>query len=216
VTSKYTDQSMPLPVAVAYFTRETDYAEAIQFLVASLKRRSMCFAVHSIPDLGDWYANTHYKADFLLGMIMRLKRPLLYLDADSIVHQEPSLLNDLDADIAVHYRRGASDAPKELLSGTIYLKPTPTTCEVLRRWININTARPNVWDQVNLQLAVQYTMGLRVVQLPPEYTFIFDLMRQEFPDARPVIEHFQASRRCRHKRYRDVMGFPLPGSSTTK
>jgi hypothetical protein len=35
--------------------------------------------------------------------------------------------------------------------------------------------------------------------LPPEYTFIFDLMRALYPNANPVIEHFQASRRNKNK-----------------
>ena len=33
--------------------------------------------------------------------------------------------------------------------------------------------------------------------LPPEYTMIFDSMRAMYPDVKPVIEHFQASRKLR-------------------
>jgi hypothetical protein len=41
--------------------------------------------------------------------------------------------------------------------------------------------------------------GLRDKNLPPEYTFIFDSMRKIYPNAVPVIEHFQASRKYRAK-----------------
>jgi len=34
-----------------------------------------------------------------------------------------------------------------------------------------------------------------VKNLPAEYTFIFDSMKAMYPNAIPVIEHFQASRR---------------------
>ena len=35
--------------------------------------------------------------------------------------------------------------------------------------------------------------------LPPEYTMIFDSMRQMYPNIIPVIEHFQASRKLRNR-----------------
>jgi len=40
---------------------------------------------------------------------------------------------------------------------------------------------------------------LRDKNLPPEYTFIFDSMRKMYPDTKPVIEHFQASRKLRNR-----------------
>jgi hypothetical protein len=42
------------------------------------------------------------------------------------------------------------------------------------------------------------THGLIDKNLPPEYTFIFDSMRKMYPNAKPVIEHFQASRKLRN------------------
>ena len=43
------------------------------------------------------------------------------------------------------------------------------------------------------------TDGLNFKNLPPEYTFIFDTMKQIYPDIKPVIEHFQASRQFKNK-----------------
>jgi hypothetical protein len=200
---------MALPSIVAYYTRGTGYEEAVELLIGSLRRCGLQFSIRSIPDLGGWFRNTHFKAIFLLETLRRLQRCLLYLDADSVLHERPRLLETLDADIAVHYRELPNDAPAELLSGTIYLRPGPATYELLGRWINFNTARPVCWDQVNLDAAICHTPGLRVGHLPREYAFIFDSMRKESPDARPVIEHFQASRRFRNKQYFDSMGFPV-------
>ncbi len=36
---------------------------------------------------------------------------------------------------------------------------------------------------------------IRDANLPPEYTMIFDSMRSMYPNVKPVIEHFQASRK---------------------
>jgi hypothetical protein len=57
-------------------------------------------------------------------------------------------------------------------------------------------------EQWNLDKAIQEGLkdyGLTFKNLPPEYTFIFDSMRAMYPNAKPVIEHFQASRRFRNK-----------------
>jgi len=36
--------------------------------------------------------------------------------------------------------------------------------------------------------------GLIYSNLPPEYTFVFDHTKKLYPNIKPVIEHFQASR----------------------
>ena len=53
-------------------------------------------------------------------------------------------------------------------------------------------------EQWNLGKAIEDMVksdGLVCKNLPPEYTFIFDSMRKIYPDLKPVIEHFQASRK---------------------
>ena len=79
---------------------------------------------------------------------------------------------------------------------------TKRLCEI---WANTNrTEGPNAisLEQVNLGMAIDKMVSsedLIFKNLPPEYTFIFDSMRKIYPNAKPVIEHFQASRKYRHK-----------------
>ena len=46
-----------------------------------------------------------------------------------------------------------------------------------------------------LEKAIEAHPELRVLHLPPEYCTIFDLTRRFHPEVKPVIEHFQESRR---------------------
>ncbi len=180
-------------LVVAYYTVNTPYESEVENLRRSLVGLPLAAEITGVPNLGSWQANTQYKAVFLRDMLFRHgDRRLLYVDADAMFRQYPSLLDDIECDVAVHFM---SDFP---LSGTIYLEPTGATAALLEGWIAANRKFPNRWDQVNLGAVIEERRarsGLRVVDLPVEYTFIFDLARRAHPNARPVIEHFQASRR---------------------
>jgi hypothetical protein len=185
-------------LVVAYYTIDTPYEAEVENLRRSLAGMPLAAEIAAVPNLRAWQANTQYKAEFLRDMLARHgdRHRLLYVDADAVFRQYPSLLDDIECDIAVHFM------PRGPLSGTIYLEPTPAAEALVHAWIAANRAHPDRWDQVNLGAVIRErrTRGdLRVVELPVEYTFIFDLARRDHPDARPVIEHFQASRRFKSR-----------------
>ena len=117
---------------------------------------------------------------------------MIWTDADSVVRENPILFDSLDCDIAFHRFKG-----NELLSGTVYFKNTVATVSLLLSWIEINRENPEIFDQKNLDTAIKLTSDLSIVDLPPEYCFIFDLSRDYYGGRKPVIEHFQASRENR-------------------
>jgi hypothetical protein len=191
----------PPPLYVAYFTAGNGYAREADELCHSLDNYGLDHVVQLAANLGSWAANTSHKPTFVRDMMMRHDgRPLVYLDADARVRRRPVLFEQLgvgsrgDYDVAVHYFRG-----EQLASGTIWFAPTARAWALVRRWETYCRANPSVWDQQCLQdvIAQDPPPGLKVYRLPPEYCFIFDLSRQMFPNARPVVEHLQASRRLR-------------------
>ena len=182
----------------AYYTRATGYAEEVRRLLESMRPWGLCYVIWEIADHGGWQANTHFKAEFLRELVCEYEgRKILYVDADAVFRESPAGLARLDADIAVHYLQHANGS-EELLSGTILLSANRLTLELLARWRAENRANPFAFDQVNLARAIQTMPSLRVYRLPPEYAFIFDIMRRCYPTLSPVIEHFQASRRYRN------------------
>lgn len=174
---------------ISYYT--PNYENEAFALIESLKRHQLRFFVNGIPNLGTWDKNTHYKPIFVLEQIKN-EDAVIWTDADSRVITYPSLFENIDCDIAFHRFRG-----QELLSGTVYFKNTPKTIELLNKWIEINNENPEVFDQKNLDSAINSVKDLRINELPPEYCFIFDLSRQFYGGHRPVIEHYQSSRKNR-------------------
>jgi len=177
------------PIVISYYTKDTGYEKEIQGLIDSLRRFNLERDIQGIDDLGGWQKNTHYKARFIKAMLEKHKRPVLWLDSDAIIRRYPFLFNDLDADMACYFKSG-----QELLTGTIYFSNSEKALGLINRWIRINNARPQIWEQRNLQGIIKDWDG-KIKELPPAYCKIFDTMSVD----KPVIEHFQASRVHRYE-----------------
>lgn len=186
------------PLYIAFFTASTPYEIEIAQLRESLELFELPYEIESIPTLGSWQANTRFKALFIQNMLFKhAGRPLVYLDSDAIVRERPSLFDNLDCDIAVHYYKSPQREKPELLSGTLYIAPTENAKKLIQLWRCVNNEYPARWEQKNLSIALQCMPQVKVFELPPSYCLIFDLMKDQ---AKPIIEHFQASRR-----YKDLV-----------
>jgi glycosyltransferase involved in cell wall biosynthesis len=192
-------------VFVAYYTINTPYEQEAAKLIKSLEKLNIRYDVVGVPNLGNWQANTRFKAKFMLDMLDKhIGSKLVYVDSDAIVHKRPELFSNYNCDVAVRWQ-DFRWRKNECLSGTIYMDNNQRTRELCRRWLQINDSEgPNAktFEQWNLGTVIKEMEGqgkLTTKNLPPEYTFIFDSMRQIYPNTVPVIEHFQASRRLKNK-----------------
>jgi hypothetical protein len=192
-------------VIVAYYTLNTPYEQEAKKLIASLNKLNLKYDVVGVQNLGNWQANTRFKAQFMLDMLDKhTGKNLLYIDSDAIVHSKPILFENYQCDVAVRWQ-DFRWRQNECLSGTIFMANNDKTRTLCRIWQNTNNSEgPNAktFEQWNLGSAIQQMkkfQGLIDKNLPPEYTFIFDSMRNMYPNAKPVIEHFQASRKLKNK-----------------
>lgn len=190
---------------VGYYTINTPYQEEANKLINSLQKLDLNYDIQGVKNLGNWQANTRFKANFMLDMLNKHKDfKLLYIDCDAIVHSLPILFENYNCDIAVRWQ-DFRWRKNECLSGTIYMENNIKTIELCKRWSQINVNEgvgATTFEQWNLGSVIETmkaTSGLITKNLPPEYTFIFDHMRNIYPEAIPVIEHFQASRRFKNK-----------------
>jgi len=140
----------------------------------------------------------NYKSEFVKRKLLQHKKDIVWLDADAVVQQYPILFDVLDEDVAVHYRHSDHEGDT-LHSGTIYFRYNQEVLNMVDKWIEHCKCKTETFDQRSLQSAVRVFYNerhkIRVMCLPDSYFQIYDLMNW----GKPVIEHFQASRKFRGK-----------------
>jgi hypothetical protein len=192
-------------MVVGYYTINTPYEQEAKKLISSLNKFNITHDVIGIPNKGGWQANTRYKATFMLEMLDKHKdHNLLYVDCDAVFHTYPTLFRNYECDVAVRWQ-DFRWRQNECLSGTIFMANNQKTRSLCRRWESLNKktqsnkANLEQWNLGEIIKDHEKTNGLISKNLPAEYTFIFDIMRQIYPNAIPVIEHFQASRKNKRR-----------------
>lgn len=188
-------------MVVGYYTIDTPYEDEAKNLLRSLDKLRINHDIIGVKTLGNWQANTRFKAKFMLDMLIKWpKHNLLYVDADAMIHRPLDLFKNYNCDIAVRWQ-DFRWRKNECLSGTIYMENNNRTKRLCQLWRDINIKegnQTNRMEQWNLDTVINQMKAdpnFTYKNLPPEYTFIFDIMKGIYPDAKPVIEHFQASRR---------------------
>jgi len=189
-------------MVVGYYTVNTPYEQEANNLLESLNKLGINHDISGVKTLGNWQANTRFKAGFMLDMLVKWpKHRLLYVDVDAVVHKMPDLFKNYKCDIAVRWQ-DFRWRKNECLSGTIYMENNERTKRICELWRDINVTegnKSNRMEQWNLDTVINQMKkedpNFTYKNLPPEYTMIFDSMRGMYPNISPVIEHFQASRR---------------------
>jgi|694.fasta_scaffold15908_8 hypothetical protein len=173
---------------VSGYTKNTPYEKEVQNLKASLDKFGFsCEHVVGFENLGTWEKNCQQKALILKSKLQELKTPIVWLDADAVLKKNPVLFYEIEKDIAFCYYRIAGK--DELLSGTIFLKPSEISFKILDEWIKLNNQNPKEWDQRTLQKIIK-NFKIDYYNLPPSYCKIDYIKCDEI-----VIGQNQSSRR---------------------
>ncbi len=192
------------PLYVSYYTTGTGYEAEAEELMRTLEEHRLPYHIAGVPPQSwTWARATQYKAELIRDMQRAHPlRPIVWLDADARVLRRPRLFEWIDCHFAAHWFKN-----RELVSGTLYFAPGDKTRLLVDNWIERNQSQPDrrYADQRNLKDVVFSTRGLRIVNLPPEYTWIDagggnDLSERAYGARLPVILQVQASRRLKHKR----------------
>jgi hypothetical protein len=113
---------------------------------------------------------------------------LLYIDpAAQLLRRPDVLLDEKDFDLAVYY-----DSSTLVASGPLFLRRNPHAEAFLAEWGVLNERFPEVSDLENLsQVLAQPPSGIIIRRLPVTYAWVERQHRKSYPDAQPVIVHYQ-------------------------
>lgn len=187
------------PIVICYYTKDTGYENEVENLVTSCERFSLPCKVDAIDSLGSWEQNCCYKPRYILEKLDELKQPVLWLDADSVVVQNPTLFDSLDSDIALRVvEKVPDDHPSKMISGTVFVNNTEKAREILKAWDleckrMLQEEKEEVWDQIALR-NVLLASDAKVTPLPRAYYMVYDKIESEEMKKEAIILHYQASR----------------------
>jgi len=197
-------------IFVGYYTRLTPYQIVMSTkLLPSLEKWNLDYDIEGIDDRGNWFANTSYKAEFILNMLNKHKQDVCFLDADATIEKFPELLFKIPQkydfachflDWYLHWRNQRGHANRELLSGTMVFRYNPKVLALMEIYIEECRKHPMVWEQKILQGVLAKDKNVKILNLPASYCAVvkFD---NKVPDyiEEPVIIHWQASRKYKKK-----------------
>lgn len=192
-------------IFVSYYTKNTPYEKIMKtHLLPSLQKFNLAHDIKGIEDLGNWSANTSYKAKFLLKMLKKHKQSIVFIDADATIEKFPKLFFEIPPkyDIAVHYLdwnlqwRKKPGTKRELLSGTMLFRYNKKVLKLVETYIKECEKFPKIWEQKLLQRLVRHNLQLEIYELPAEYCCVI-LHSGAIPSyvKNPIIVHHQASRK---------------------
>lgn len=180
------------PIFISYYSDGNGYDFHAKRLIQSLQRFNLDFRVYKVPNIGNWVHNVRRKPRFIAEALKGAGgRPVVWVDCDAVIQENPVYFDDLVCDIGVHFKGGV-----ELLSGTVYVDSNPNTLRLMQRWNEFQdeSGWPRPQQCLDHVLKEAEFKDLVINRLPPAYCQIYDLMAHE---GEPVIEHFQASRSLR-------------------
>ena len=194
--------------AVAFTTNEF-YRRQSERLEASLTKYGIPYQIERLEHPGSWHKAVSMKPAFIKRMLEETTLDgVLYLDADAEVVAPLPLEVLAGVDIAYTEFRRSKEHPLELLTGTMLLRKNDSVMSLLDYWVeNIghwgHSPTPEQGALMETILA-EDCPAVVTKDLGPAWTYIHDDFKDLFPDVKPLILHYQASREYRERELREA------------
>jgi len=190
---------------IAFHTPDEVYRAEAERLKKSLDKLGLDYKFTVVEPESNWVRTTLLKPSWILPVRQEIRGPLLYIDVDAYVHEDPwPHLDGLDGDMgAVVYSNG------QLNSATLWINDTEGAQLMLSLWLEGTGARRDDdqgdltptgenGDQGVLRLVVEREEKVaeprfRLHRLPPNLATIFD-RTDEYRFGPVAIEQLQVSR----------------------
>ena len=195
---------------VAFHTPDEVYRAEAARLKKTLDALGLDYHFFEVEPEKNWVRTTLLKPSWILKAREELAGPLLYIDVDAIVHQDPwPYLSQFCGDLAALVLPNGQFA-----SGTILVGDTPAARSLLAEWRDASSARlasdegsllaiGDHGDQGVLSEIVRKSEvgqgNFAFQRLPINLTFIFDRADWYFLYGPVLIEHLQASREFKER-----------------
>lgn len=184
-------------IIVSSFTEK--YEPEIKRFLVSLKNTESKYIIYRQPDKGEWLKNCHYVPLSILKTLVDFpNKNVLWVDADAEILEYPAYFNDFNCDVGAHKRMNP-DGGFHWNSGTLFYRNCPRIVSWLTHQIesldNYYAGLKDWYHDTNYMLKNAESLGIHLAPIPAKFSIIFDTRQKEEQSIKPVIVHYQASRK---------------------
>ncbi len=147
------------------------------------------------PDATPWISVVGRKPEFIRDMLLEHRSPVCWMDADCTIMQDPVLLRQTRADLAMYnfladpMNEAGEYSPDKLwgASGVVYLAFTPRIMRLVNEWCDQIEAAPWIVDDHAISWVYNHFRGgkINTQWLPRAY----NRMSEKWPQVEPIIDH---------------------------
>lgn len=186
---------------VSYYS--PDYYDYAKRLIESLDKWGIPQTerlIEPVKPFKSWKEGVSSKPEFLRRILALFSNEpgVLWVDADAYA-VAPIPFDQLLGDFSATLFQWSQHHAMEILTGTMYLRNCPPVHAMLDEWIRTvgNFSYSDTPEQEALKPLINQVI---FSPLPMPWTFIDDdLVREQYPDVKPIFIHTQASRKIRRE-----------------
>lgn len=173
-----------LPIIISFYTNDWEYPKHADRLKKECRELHLQHDIQELKSAGGYLENTRMKPKFILDMLRKHKRPVLWIDVDGSIYQSPTFFDDLTCDFAARPKVGDQADGRMWHVGTLWFNYTEKAIKFLEAWVELST---EVSDESALQDLWQSYQDVECAQIPREYHELMIRNWQKKPST--VIAH---------------------------
>ncbi|PWI80504.1 hypothetical protein DEO48_08400 [Enterobacter sp. CGMCC 5087] len=153
-------------VFVSFFTCNWRYPQMAQRLASTLQDMGVAYDIRCMPSDSDWLANTRIKPRFIRQMLKLYPR-IVWIDADSDVHQLPRMLLNFREDLLL---RPHSTVPGRAWHVSVMgWRSTPETVALCDAWLAYSDEHGGTDEAAFDAVISEFAPALRIGLMPAKY-----------------------------------------------
>lgn len=163
------------PIFISFYVANTPSEKEAQGLKACCKNFELECDIQAIADLGSTAKNDAYKPLFILQMLEKHKRPVVWVEADSHIQQKPIFFEECYADVALRIDDTLSFQDKDKIqTKTLFVNNTASAKKLLQLWVKecerLLASDKGLSEQVCLRKVIlHYPTIVEIKRLPASY-----------------------------------------------
>ena len=194
---------MGLPIIVSFYTKDWQYPEYANKLKNDCIRLKIDYDIQELPSTGDYIRNTSLKPQFILDMLNKHKRPVLWIDCDGSLLKSPDVLIDFDkSDFDFSAKKCPDNYVRQYHVGTLCFNYNRYVINLIETWIDCSFNKQRADDSA-FDVAIREFDTPPKVKLLPDNYFIILKKLTDVPPNRAVIVHRLSQSPSKIKRNRN-------------